>query len=168
MNNKPWLIALLLTVGMPRVAQAQLSFGDSDQPILVEAEKATYRGNLTLLTGDVRVRQGDARIKSDDMEVYRQKNANDSTGNLSLGAVTRIVAIGNFSYRTPTDVVTGDKGVYNRKSGIITVTGNVTVGKPGSSKLSGERLVYDLETKRARVGAGDGRVDFSINKRDDE
>jgi len=131
----------------------------------VEAEKATYNGNVTLLSGNVRVRQGDANIKSDEMEVYREKNASDITGNLSLGAVTRIVAIGNFSYRTPEDVVTGNKGVYNRTAGIITVTGNVSVGKPGSSRLSGEKLVYDLKTKRARVGAGNDRVNFSINQR---
>jgi len=142
-------LVLSLAFGVCATSQAQLSFGDSDQPILVEAEKATYNGNVTLLSGNVRVRQGDANIKSDEMEVYREKNASDITGNLSLGAVTRIVAIGNFSYRTPEDVVTG----------------NVSVGKPGSSRLSGEKLVYDLKTKRARVGAGNDRVNFSINQR---
>lgn len=148
-------------------AQAQLTFGDNGEPIIVDAEKATYTGNLTLLVGNVDVRQGTAHIKSDEMEIYREKNAADATGNLSLGAVTRIVAIGNFSYRTPTDIVTGNKGVYERTKGVITVTGNVSVGKPGNSRLSGEKLVYDLETKRAKVGAGEGRVEFNIKKRKD-
>ncbi len=165
MNKYLTIFGLALLISVAGQADAQLTFGDSGEPIIVDAEKATYKGNLTLLTGNVDVRQGTAHIKSDEMEIYREKNAADAAGNLSLGAVTRIVAIGKFSYRTPGDVVTGDKGVYDRKTGIITVTGNVSVGKPGSSRLSGEKLVYDLETKRAKVGAGEGRVGFSIKKR---
>jgi len=145
-------------------AFGQTDFGDSDAPIFVEADKATYRGEMTLLEGKVDVKQGTAHIQSDAMEIYREKREDDETIGLSLGAVTRIVAIGNFVYRTPDDVVRGDRGVYNRQTGIITVTGNVSVGQPGSSRLSGDRLVYDLNTKRARIGDGTGRVNFSVNQ----
>lgn len=145
-------------------AQAQLSFGDKDEPILVAADKATYKGSLTILEGNVDVRQGGARIRSDKMEIYREKSGEEGTSSLSLGAVTRIVAIGNFSYRTLEDVLTGNTGTYIRKSGTIIVAGNVSVGQPGKSRLSGEKLVYDLKTKRARVGDGEGRVNFGIER----
>jgi len=147
-------------------AQAQISFGDKGAPILVNADQATYKGNVTILTGNVDVKQGNARIKSDKMEIYREKSSEEGS-TLSLGAVTRIVAIDNFSYKTPSDVVTGNRGVYLRERGIITVTGSVTVGQPGRARLSGEKLVYDLNTKRVRVGEEGERVHFGIPPRKD-
>ncbi len=159
------LLAACVVLGSNNAA-AQLSFGDQDQPILVKADKATYKGTLTILEGNVDVRQGDAKINSDKMEIYRVRK--DTTGpGLSLGAVTRIVATGNFRYTTPEDVVTGTKGVYVRKSETIVVTGNVSVGQPGRGRLSGERLVYDLRSKRAKVGNDSDRVNFSINQREE-
>jgi len=149
--------------------QAQLSFGDSDEPILISADKATYRGNKTVLEGNVDVRQGTARIQSETMDIFRQKAGDDETGFLSLGAVTRIVAKGKFRYTTPENTVTGQTGVYVRRTGLINVTGEVTVSQPGGSKLSGDKLVYDIARKRAKFGEDcqgdncDGRVQFSIN-----
>lgn len=144
-------------------AQAQLAFGDSGETIYIKAEKATYKGSTTFLEGNVNVRQDEARIQSDEMEIFREKTGDETSVGLSLGAVTQIVAIGNFVYTTPDQVVRGNRGVYNKEAATIIVTGNVSVGQPGKSRLSGERLVYDLNTKRVRIGEKGERVDFSID-----
>lgn len=151
---------LILTVAMAMLtymgtAQAQIDFGDSDEPIHVAAEKATYKGNVTILHENVDVRQGEVRIKANQMEIYRAEReaATDSvSGALSLGAVTRIVAKGDFKYITPKTTVTGQQGTYFRERGVIVVTDNVRVRQPNGSFVTGDKMVYDLETGRIKFG----------------
>ncbi len=147
-----FLLGIFSVFCLAMPVEAQITFGESDAPILVAADKATYKGKVTILETNVDVRQGDARILADYMEIYRESSGDEAVKGLSLGAVTRIVAKGNFSYTTPENVVTGDQGVYVRQTGRITVTGNVTARQPSGSRLSGERLVYDIASKRTRFG----------------
>lgn len=145
----------ILMIGLTGTAQAQVDFGDSDEPIFVAAEKATYKGNVTLLEEKVNVRQGDARIQSDEMEIFREKReqeTTDPTASLRLGAVTRIVAKGNFKYVTPETTVTGQQGIYYRDRGVIVVTSNVRVRQPNGSFVTGEKMVYDLKSGRVKFG----------------
>lgn len=127
---------------------AQIFGGDA--PINVLAEKATYEGGLTILVGNVDVTQGVARIQSDTMNIYRSEAEPDSAGSLKLGAVNRIDARGNFRYTTPDNDVTGDRGVYERDKGIITVTGNVKVRQPGGNTASTDKLIYNVNTETIR------------------
>jgi len=46
--------------------------------------------------------------------------------------------------------VTGDRGVYERDKGIITVTGNVKVRQPGGNTASTDKLVYNVKTETIR------------------
>ena len=141
------LSALILTaISVP--AQAQVFGGD--EPIKVLAEQATYEGGLTVLIGDVDVTQGVARIRSDTMNIYRSEANGETGGSLKLGAVNRIDARGNFHYTTPDNDVTGDRGVYERDKGIITVTGNVKVKQPGGNTATTDKLVYNVKTETIR------------------
>lgn len=137
---------ILAAIAMP--AQAQIFGGDD--PIKVLAEQATYEGGLTVLVGNVDVTQGVARIRSDKMNIYRAEADSETSGSLKLGAVNRIDARGNFRYTTPDNNVTGDRGVYERVKGIITVTGNVTVRQPGGNTASTDKLVYNVNTETIR------------------
>ncbi len=158
------LISFVLFSGS---AQAQFNFG-GDAPILIDAETATYKNNITILTGNVDVRQGDAQILSDEMKIYRAPNSDSPDS--AIGVVTRIEATGNFEYITPDNRVTGNKGVYVRQSGKITVTGDVALVQPSGSRVRGEKLTYFIETKSAKfgdecVGEGcNGRVTFDIKQ----
>ena len=137
---------VLTTIALP--AQAQVFGGDA--PIKVIAEKATYEGGLTILVGNVDVKQGTARIQSDTMNIYRSEADDGSSGSLKLGAVNRIDARGNFRYTTPDNNVTGDRGVYERDKGIITVTGNVKVRQPGGNTAATDKLIYNTNTETIR------------------
>ena len=133
------LLSALLLSAISAPAHAQVFGGD--EPIKVLAETATYEGGLTVLVGNVDVTQGVARIRSDKMEIYRSEASDEANGSLQLGAVTRIDARGNFRYTTPDNNVTGDRGVYERDKGIITVTGNVKVKQPGGNTATTDKLV---------------------------
>lgn len=129
-------------------AHAQVFGGD--EPIKVLAEQATYEGGLTVLVGNVDVTQGTARIRSDKMNIYRSETNDETNESLKLGAVNRIDASGNFRYTTPENNVTGDRGVYERDKGIITVTGNVKVKQPGGNTATTDKLIYNVNTETIR------------------
>ncbi len=153
-------------------ANAQVSFGNDD-PISVKAEKATYRGATTVLTGNVRVKQKDATILADRMDLFRAETsvrtpneAGDAEGNfIKLGNINRIVAIGNFKYITPENRVTGDKGVYERDKEIITVTGNARFIQNNGSTVTGNKMIYDLNTNRAKIAGNCAGRDCKKNDR---
>lgn len=156
----------VLLFGTPQIAQAQFGFS-GDTPVAIKAEKSTYKGGLTVLEGNVAVTQDNATIYSDTMNIYRKETGPDQVGSLKLGEITKIEAIGNFRYEAPENTVTGNRGLYQREAGTIIVTGNVRLVQPSGSSQSAERLVYNLETKTARLGedcTGENcdRVNFSI------
>ena len=142
------ILSTLVFVVLSTPAQAQVFGGD--EPIKVLAEQATYEGGLTVLVGNVDVTQGVARIQSDTMNIYRSEADDGTSGSLKLGAVNRIDARGNFRYTTPDNNVTGDRGVYERDKGIITVTGNVKVKQPGGNTASTDKLIYNVRTETIR------------------
>jgi len=135
-----FLIALL---GWAAPASAQFGF-DGDGVIDVKATEAVYKGRVTVLTGDVIVKQGNAVITSDKMTIYRAETANGRTA-LQLGEITRIVAEGNFIYDAPENKVTGDQGIYRRIDKQIDVFGNVVLKQPSGNIIESEKLFYDLE-----------------------
>lgn len=162
-------LGLCLALTIPAIsASAQIvSFG-GDEPIDIKAARASYRGAKTVLTGEVRVKQGTSTIFADRMDLFRAEPAvktdeqtgeqiDDQTDDLAgssvkLGNINHIVAMGNFRYITAENRVTGDKGVYDRDKDIITVTGNVKFTQTNGNMVTGERMVYDLTTNRTKVG----------------
>ena len=145
------------------IAQAQFGFG-GDGLIDVKASEATYKGGITVLVGDVIVKQEDAVIKADKMTIYRAENANSRSA-LQLGEITRIVAEGKFSYTSPGNTVTGDRGIYKRSQNQIDVFGNVKLTQPGGNSVDSDSLFYDLTTQRARFknDSNGGRINFNLD-----
>lgn len=149
-------------------AAAQFGFG-GDGVIDVVAEEATYKGGVTVLKGDVVVKQGDSTIASDKMTIYRVENANSRTA-LSLGEITRIVAEGKFIYDSPENKVTGDRGFYSREKNQLDIFGNVVLKQQSGNLVRSDSLFYDLKAKRARFnneckGSECGRINFKLNNK---
>lgn len=156
------IAALGLTVAAP--AQAQFAFGSGDVPTKIDADKADYKGRLTVLTGQVQVQQGDVRILADTMNVYRV-----DLGGGKLGPIERIDAIGNFYYITPNEKVRGQKGIYEDRKEIITITGDVILEDSSGNVGTGTKLIYNLKNKEAVMqgdckgrACRDGRVNILI------
>ena len=153
---------LFISIVVLAAAPASAQFGfQGDGLIDVKASEATYKGSITILTGDVIVKQDGAVITANKMTIYRAETA-DGRAALKLGEITRIVAEGNFSYEAPENKVTGDRGVYKRNQKQIDVFGNVVLQQPSGNVIESDTLFYDLEKKRARFKNEDGRVEFSI------
>lgn len=147
------LLVFTLLFTLAGTASAQFGLG-GDQDIFVNATKATYKDRLTILEGNVDVRQGDAQILSNIMHIYRAKADPGADESIKMGAVTRIEAEGDFIYITPDTRVTGKRGVYERDKDLITVTGNVKVRQTSGNTASTDKLFYNVKTETIRF-AGD-------------
>jgi len=125
------------------------SFGENT-PINITADTATYKGGLTVLNGNVDVRQGQDRTQSNEMDIFREEAKDSASGSLKLGSIRRIDAKGNFRYTTPENIVTGDRGVYQRDKEIMTVTGKVKVKQPSGNTAETNKLIYNVKTETIR------------------
>ena len=130
-------------------SQKGQAFGD-DTPINVTADLATYMGGLTVLTGNVDVKQGQNRTQSNEMDIFRAEAGDNTTGSLKLGKIKRIDAKGNFRYTTPDTDVTGDRGVYQSEKEIMTITGKVKVRQASGNTAETNKLIYNVKTESIR------------------
>lgn len=139
-----WASALALM--LPAAAQAQFA-RDNSAPIDATADDIVNRSGVTVLTGQVDVRQGTTRILADKMQIF------SGGGSGAIGAsgdISRIVATGNFYYLTPDQEVRGAKGVYTQAEDTIIVTGDVILLQE-DNVVTGDKLVYNLTTEKANV-----------------
>ncbi len=74
------------------------------------------------------------------------------------GKLQRVEAYGHVQVRTPTEIVTGDRGVYLPDTGLAHVIGNVHITK-GENQLNGAAAVVNMKTGLATLTqAPGGRV----------
>ena len=137
------LFALLLC-GIAGAAQAQglLNQRDADKPVSIAADKldidiktksATYSGN-------VQATQGAIRLRSDKM------TADD--------VAKKIHVNGKVVVTSPTvGTVTGNNGIYDLNSKLVTLSGNVVLHKQGQVTMQGSLLTVDMVSGKASLGA---------------
>lgn len=63
----------------------------------------------------------------------------------SSGKLKRVDAFGHVQVRTPTEIVTGDRGVYIPDTGIARVVGHVHITR-GENQLNGQAAIVDMHT----------------------
>ncbi len=148
---------LMLSTGFMLMAvPAQAQFATNNKaPIDATADNVDYRQDVTILSGQVDVRQDNVRILSDTMKIY---SGSTGSGTAAFNDVQRIEAIGNFYYITPEQEVRGTQGVYEQKTDTFTVTGDVILLQGEDNVVTGDTLVYNLTNNQAKViGSCKGR-----------
>jgi lipopolysaccharide export system protein LptA len=71
------------------------------------------------------------------------------------GKLQRVEAFGHVSVRTPTDMVTGDRGVYVPDTGMARLGGNVRITR-GQNQLNGAEADVNMKTGIATLVAQKG------------
>ncbi len=126
-------------------AQAQLLSGhDSSAPVNFAADRIEVqdRADRVVVSGNVHVTQGRLTLDSARMTVaYR------NSGGIEID---RIDATGNVRVTRGDERARGDTAVYDLNNRIITMIGNVELNQ-GANRLTGGRLVMDLESGRSTV-----------------
>jgi lipopolysaccharide export system protein LptA len=131
---------------------------------------AVARGDAVVITNDAK------RIAADTLVAYTTDNpppngptppakpaaakGSAAPGDplAASGKLQRVEAFGNVSIRTPTDTVTGDRGVYVLDTGMARLAGNVRITR-GQNQLNGAEADVNMKTGIATLVAVDrGRV----------
>jgi lipopolysaccharide export system protein LptA len=128
---------------------------------------AVARGNAVVTTNDA------TRVAADTLVAYTTDNppppsatpspastaARPSGDPLAAsGKLQRVEAFGNVSIRTPTDTVTGDRGVYVPDTGMARLAGNVRITR-GQNQLNGAEADVNMKTGIANlIAQRTGRV----------
>jgi lipopolysaccharide export system protein LptA len=140
---------------------------------------AVARGNAVVVTNDAKRVAADTLVaftKEDDAArrgasgatptpvaaPARSKPARaaqpDGAAEAGSGKLQRVEAFGHVAINTPTETVTGDRGIYVAETGLARLGGNVRITR-GQNQLNGSDAEVDLNTGVSRLLAGStGRV----------
>ena len=142
---------------------------------------AVARGDAVVVTNDAK------RVAADTLVAYTTDNPASATGTATAkpataatatrvaandplaasGKLQRVEAFGHVSIRTPTDTVTGDRGVYVPDTGMARLGGNVRITR-GQSQLNGAEADVNMKTGIATlVSQKSGRVHGLVVPNDD-
>ncbi len=127
---------------------------NSNAPVDVSADRIEVQDRVdrALFVGNVQVRQAELTL-----ETARLTVAYSSTGGVQI---ERLDAAGGVVVRSPSETARGDFGIYDLDRKLITLIGNVVLNR-GDSRVSGARLVIDLDSGRAVIDGGPPGVNQS-------
>ncbi|MBX3577639.1 MAG: LPS ABC transporter substrate-binding protein LptA [Rhizobiaceae bacterium] len=168
-----WLLGAVLLAGLtPALAQDGRLTGlklSGKDPIQIESDRLEVRDaeKVAVFSGNVTVVQGDTLMKAGQMTVYYAGEGGSAT--TGSADIERLEIDHKIYVKSGTQEATGDKGIFDMKSEILTLTGERVVLTEGSNILVGCRLTVDMSTGEAQVqgcanggSAGSGRVIMSI------
>jgi lipopolysaccharide export system protein LptA len=123
--------------------------GDSDKPIAIQADTtvADINGETATYKGNVHVVQGDLRLRSDTLAIRAQK-----------GTISRIEANGNVVVASAQGQATGANAIYDVSKRIVTLTGKVVLTN-GQNVMRGASLIVNLASGQANLTSPTGRVE---------
>jgi lipopolysaccharide export system protein LptA len=139
---------------------------EGEGPTSIESDSLEVHDEkgLALFRGRVVADRGGQQIKADALDVNYAADATDKP-TAGQNNIRSIVATGHVVVSAPDNrVVTGDKLVYDAKSGLITVTGNVTTSQ-GKNVIKGDKLVINLATGQSSFDTDAGTAVAGAKKR---
>jgi lipopolysaccharide export system protein LptA len=148
------LIALLFTAVAAHAAETGVANpfsgmgGDSDKPISIQADStvADINGETATYKGNVHVVQGDLKLRSNLLHIRAQK-----------GTISRIEADGDVVVASTQGQATGANAVYDVTARVVTMTGKVVLTN-GPNVMRGTMLVVNLASGHANL-TSNGRVE---------
>ena len=179
------LSALLLLAGSFAAAAQSVTTafegfsGRSNQPVNIEADRLEVRekDEAAIFSGNVVVKQGDSTLRTSKLTIFYVGNAEGKNGQAAqppiegkgkdaAGAsalptgrdIRRLEAVGNVIVASQDQRATGDNGIFDMKSNMVTLSGRVVVSQ-GQNILRGDKLTVDLTSQKSRLDSGGtGRV----------
>jgi lipopolysaccharide export system protein LptA len=129
-----------------------------DQPIQIESDKLEVReaDSMAIFSGNVSVVQGPTLLKAGKMTVYYAKDGGSAT--TGSANIDRLEVDGKVYVKSETQIATGDKGTFDMKTEILTLSGKEVVLTEGENVLTGCSLTVNMKSGLAELGGCGGRV----------
>ncbi len=132
------------------------AFGSS-APINVEADHmiSTEKTGSVVFKGNVDAKQGDIRIRSDELTVYYTKadKKNEKDGKKVTQTVEKLVCEGNVEVTRQEWLGTGKKMIYLSEERQVILLGNAKAWQ-GQNVVTGGKIIYYLDEGRSEVIGG--------------
>jgi lipopolysaccharide export system protein LptA len=137
---------------------------NSDKPVQIKAQTFEVRDkeNVAVFTGNVYVTQGDTTIRCKSLVVsYLTGSSPGAARTAQTGAgagsqISKLEARGGVIVTQKDQTATGENGVYDMRTKVVTLTGNVVVTQ-GGNVMRGDRMVVDLNSGVSRIESGKSR-----------
>ncbi len=159
-SQKRFAVALTIVLSFGLFFAASVSTFAEDPPIHVEANRmtSTEKTNSVVFTGDVDAKQGDVRIRSDEMTVYytpagKKVKASKKEEKKATQQVEKLVCIGNVEVTRGEFLGTSKKMIYLSKERQVILTGNAKAWQ-SQNMVSGDKIIYYLDEGRSEVIGG--------------
>lgn len=158
-----WLLPKLTTLkllvfGIFIYAGSCLAESTNKVPVHINANKLEYNSDekVIYLKGNVVVKHVEGTLMADNATVYMVADKKEDTTNKKdkskkkkenkMGSIKRIVAVGNVRMSGSDGMTISDKAVLDEENRTITLTGGPPIAKQEIGYITGERIVFDMET----------------------
>ncbi len=149
-NFKLLLVVLCISI-LP------LSSHGAESPIYIEADQmtSTEKNNAVLFTGDVDAKQGDLRIRSDEMTVYytAKNKTDDKKQTDTTQQVEKLICVGNVEITRDDWLGTSDKMTYLSEKRQVILTGNAKAWQD-QNMVGGDKIIYYMDEGRSEIVGG--------------
>lgn len=139
--------------------------GNRKDPVKIEANSLEVRDKekTAVFIGNVVVTQGDTVMRCKELTVHYVGNAlaldpkqnppatKSQQKDANSQRIKRLVAVGGVIVTSKDQKATGDRGVFEMATNIVTLTGNVIITQ-GQNVMRGEKLTVDLNTNQSTLG----------------
>jgi lipopolysaccharide export system protein LptA len=153
-------LSALLLLFLPALAHGLAA--DRDQPITIEADRATLKEKegISVYQGNVYLDQGTLKLHGDTMTVYTRD-----------GHIEKAVLTGNpaTSVQRPDgqDIdqhAEARRMEYQAGAGLMILTGAARVWQPDGKELRSDKIIYDITRNTANAGdsSGGDRVHITL------
>ena len=141
------LSLLLMSAAVPATAAEK-----KDPPISVEADhmSSTETTNSVMFTGNVDAKQGDVRIRSDEMTVFYSEKAKEAGNQDAKQKVEKLINTGHVEITRGEWLGTSKKSIYLSKERQFILTGEAKAWQ-GQNMVSGDKIIYYLDEERSEV-----------------
>ncbi|EJF79250.1 Uncharacterized protein conserved in bacteria [Candidatus Bartonella washoeensis] len=148
--------------GYAEVAYFGINLSNDKEPVKLYADSLEIRDKegIALFNGDVSVVQGERLLRTAKLVVYYDKTHKgadrdhvDTKAKLpawfgSTG-IQKMEALGKVYIKIATQIATGDKGVFDGKSKMMSLTGSNVVLTDGDNVATGCKLTADMESGKS-------------------
>ena len=155
-------LACFASVASAQIRQEQptsaLKGHNSNAPVDVTADRIEVqdRSDRAIFAGNVHVTQAELTLETPRLTVAYS----GGQGGGSSVQIRRLDAAGGVVVKSPSETARGDFGIYDLDRKLITLIGNVQLTRQ-NDRVSGARLVIDLDSGRAVVDGGPPGVNQS-------
>jgi lipopolysaccharide export system protein LptA len=157
-----WLILIMPTPAGAQTAQSSAQNSVKKEKVFVTADRLLVhiQTNQSEFIGNVKVIQGDTKIRADRMKVYYQPVEQEKTSQgADTHAINRIVARGRVKIKFGDRVAQSAKAEYIMDKGILILYGPGSKVTSGDNSITGSKITLYRGRNRIKVfGKGENRV----------